>query len=256
LHFNTFHYFQYNLLPCYPKPGIRRSRLKVNLTDRFLRNFNTESTREEIWDRNFGGAAFGVRVTRKGRKTFVLMYRQNGKLRRVSLGVYPQLGLSAARDEARKYLGELAIGEDPVKKRRGRTFEELADKFIRHYPKQASLKKSTIREYERILKTELLPAWKDLPAKSINRGDVNELLDRIAFDREAPVMANRTLALASVMFNYGLDTDQFGIEFNPCVRIRKRIIEKPRERVLSYEEIKALWAELDKRRRSLAAFTG
>jgi len=221
--------------------------VKVRLTDRFLRNFTTESAREEVWDTNFSGAAFGVRVTRKGRKTFVLMYRQNGKLRRISLGTYPQLELSDARKKARKYLGEIAAGDDPVEKRKGRTFGELADKFIRYYPRQRGLKPGTVREYERILRVELLPAWENLPAKSIRRGDVNTLLDHIAFDRNAPVLANRTLALASVIFNFGIDSDHYGIEFNPCARIRKRVIEKPRERFLSDEEIRTLWAELDNR---------
>ena len=68
---------------------------------------------------------------------------------------------------------------------------------------------------------------------------MNELLDDIAFgEKPAPVMANRVLALASVMMNYAVESGSYGVTVNPCYRVKKRVQEKGRTRVLDEDEIR------------------
>ncbi len=225
--------------------------MRKRLTDRVLRGLETDQVQMDIWDSGFSGAgvSFGVRVSKTGRKTFVGLYRgQDGKQRRKSLGTYPEVSLASARNKARKDAGKLADGGDPKKKRpEDRTVTELADKFMEVYPKR--LKPRTVKEYRRIMDREILPILGERVLSAVTRTDVNDLLDDIAFDRKSPVMANRTLALLSVMFNFGIDeVDVWGIEVNPCYRIKKRKKETPRRRVLDEDEIRALWTELEEKR--------
>ena len=180
------------------------------------------------------------------------LYRdQDGRQKREGLGTYPEMSLAAARKKARASAGKLASGEDPKKKRpEDRTVTELAEKFMEKHPKRAQLKPKTVSEYQRILDREILPLWGERVLSGITRTDVNDLLDEIAYDRDAAVMANRTLALLSVMSNFAIDDekDAWGIEVNPCYRIKKRIKEKARQRILDDDEVLALWHELEENR--------
>ncbi len=225
---------------------------RVKLSDRLVRNLKAGPKRTEYWDETFpGGGSFGIRVSTKGKKSWVLVYREAGRLKWKTLGVYPVLGLAAARNMAKQDLARLRLDGKLPRKSDTKTFQDLADKFLRKHPKQKGLKQKTVDEYQRILDADLLPSWNTRELDSITRSDVNGLLDEIAFDRDSPVMANRTLALVSVMFNFAVDEEW--VDVNPCYRIKKRITETSRDRVLSDEEIRRLWRELENHQESTAA---
>ncbi|MEE8175560.1 MAG: integrase arm-type DNA-binding domain-containing protein, partial [Gemmatimonadota bacterium] len=208
------------------------------LTDRSLRALKTEGQRVEVWDKTLPG--FGVRVSETGRKVFIVRYRAGGKRRRVRVGRYPETSLADARDRARVLLGQVVGGDDPVRAHReGKTFGELADIYLERYAKKIKREKSW-REDERQLEKDVLPAWRDRPASGITRADVHELLDRIA-DR-APVLANRTRALLSKIFNFGIERDL--VSANPVRGMSRPTKERPRRRVLTDEEIRTLWEAL------------
>ncbi len=220
------------------------------LTDRFLKNLKTEKKQEDFWDETFSGT-FGVRVTDRGSKTFVVRYRFGGRRRRFKLGRYPALTLAKARKKALDLMGEANGGEDPAEKYRqeknASTFEELAQSYLdlhaRPHKKPASIKEDT-----RILNTYLLPAWGRRKFQSITRSDVIRLLDEIKFKRGAPVMANRVKALASTIFNFAARKALVPETFaNPCTNVEQPTKEKSRERWLSDDEIKALWKDLENR---------
>ena len=144
---------------------------------------------------------------------------------------------------ALKLVAEVASGQDPIRKRKStRRFQELADLYIDRYAKVHKRPKS-IYEDERILRVDLLPAWGDRRLGEIQRADVIELLDEIAHGRGSPVMANRVRSLASKIFNFGIGRDL--LPYNPCLGVPPPGKEKGRERVLSDEEITALWKALD-----------
>ena len=69
-----------------------------------------------MWDEETRG--FGVRVNGDGSKSFVLKYFVTGKQRWLTLGRYGTLTVDQARKAARHHLGEAAIGEDPVEKKK------------------------------------------------------------------------------------------------------------------------------------------
>src|SRR5215831_8261770 len=70
----------------------------------------------------------GLRVSPEGRKTWFVMYRIHGRLRRLTLGTYPALTLADARDKALKAKHDVAEGDDPATaKQEARRAPLLAD---------------------------------------------------------------------------------------------------------------------------------
>lgn len=206
----------------------------VHLTDRSLKSLRTSKSRDMFWDSVLPG--FGVRVTQNGRKTFVVRYRLNGKRPRVTIGSYPAFGLADARARARTILLQVGTGEDPC---RAESFAALADLYLERHAKP---KKRSWRYDERQLKRDLLPAWGKRKAAEIRRGDVHEILDGI-LDRGSPAMANRTRALISKVFNFGITRGI--VEHNPAAHVPPPAKLQSRQRVLSEEEIRELWTLLD-----------
>jgi integrase len=92
------------------------------------------------------------------------------------------------------------------------------------------------------IKRHLLPAWGSLPLKAITRTQVAELLDTVA-SKGLKSGTNRIQAVISRMFTVALNRGL--IEAHPAARLIKRLTEQARDRVLTDEEIRALWTGLD-----------
>lgn len=195
--------------------------------------------RLEFWDKSL--PRFGLRITESGIKTWVVMYRPNGSrvLRRLTLGRYPFLSLADAREKAWVTLRDVALGGDPVvdriKARRTETFTELADCYLKEH---AMKKKKSWKEDHRLIYRELIPTLRKYKAKEVSRRDIRGVLTNIV-DRGAPIQANRVLALARKIFNFGVQEEI--VDINPCWKIPAPSRERQRDRVLNPEEIKRLW---------------
>lgn len=213
-------------------------------TDRSIQALRPKAKRYEAWE----GGGFGVRVTPKSRKSFIWLYRFNGKPRRMTFGRYPGLGLADARirlAEAKKVLEQ---GKDPgaglvIEKRAERNAETVAGLAAEYIEKHAKLNKKTWQEDERLLAVNVTPVLGRKKAKDVTRRDIIELLDGIVA-RGAPVAANRVLAVVRKLFNWAIGRDI--LDANPCSMIQPPAKESPRERVLTADEIKSFWLGLDK----------
>jgi integrase len=210
---------------------------------------------------------FGVRVSDKGRKTFIVYRRRAGEPRpfRVKLGNYPLLTLEKARAKAKQALEELASGRDPKEReqkelrdearRRQHTFGSVAEDFIkRHVAKLRSAKamEATIRrellgqkleDGKWAIDPEKETHWRDRPITEIKRRDVIELSEEIV-DRGTRHQARKVLAYVRKLFNWSISRDAYALEGSPCDRVRPKDIVgklKPRQRVLSDEELRLVW---------------
>lgn len=224
----------------------RRTMAKETLTDLKIKKLKPPSTgQHEIWDNKLSG--FGIRITSKGTISFVVLYRFEGKSRRFTLGRYPILSLSAARSLAQEALVKVNAGKDPayekkqIQKAPGTLyFEELVDEFIEKYAKRQN---KTWREYERILKRDFLPFWKNKKIDHIKRNDVNKRLDAI-IDRGARRAANLCFAIIRRVFNWAIERGL--IEQSPCSGMKRPTKDISRDRVLTDEELLAVWNAADK----------
>jgi hypothetical protein len=83
-----------------------------NLTVRSIEALKPTASRYEVFDALTPGLA--IRVTPSGHKSWVLLYRHHGRLRRLTLGRYPDRGLAEARKEALNARGRILDGADPA----------------------------------------------------------------------------------------------------------------------------------------------
>ena len=69
--------------------------------------------------RLFDGRGLYVEISPSGGRWWRFKYRINGKEKRLSLGVYPDVSLKAARDRLNDVRRQLAAGSDPAEERKG-----------------------------------------------------------------------------------------------------------------------------------------
>jgi len=193
-----------------------------------------------IWDTTLPG--FGVRA-RTGAKTYFVKIRIGGRQKWITLGKHGPLTPEIARREAFRILGDVVAGNDPLAAKKLKQIESLTafDRLAEDYVKRVAMKQNrSWKETERIFKRYAIPAWKNRPVSEITRADVARLLDRIE-DKNGLVMADRVLAQIRRLFNWHATRDDKFI--SPIVqgmaRVRPR--EGPRTRILSDDELRALW---------------
>src|SRR5262249_48647385 len=107
-----------------------------------------------LWDDELAG--FGLKVTPAGRKVYLVQYRlggRKGRTRRVTIGQHGELTPTSARTEAKRLLGQVAIGRDPASDRdRAKADKNLTavlEQFMAEHVK-AKRKARTARESARI----------------------------------------------------------------------------------------------------------
>jgi hypothetical protein len=84
---------------------------KKSLTDGFVRALKASGRRTEVGDASCRGLS--VRCTPAGVKTWTFAYKLNGRMRRITLGEYPALGLTDARTRADERRAQRHAGKDP-----------------------------------------------------------------------------------------------------------------------------------------------
>jgi integrase len=217
------------------------------LTELLVANVKPPATgRRMLWDALLPG--FGLRVTDKGAKSWVVMYRLGGRQaarQRLTLGKYPALSLANARAHARDTLEEVAKGNDPAAAKaedetRRNTIDAVCDEFIERYAKPRN---RSWKETKRILDMYVKPEWGAQLMTDITRRHVIALLDAMV-DRGAPVMAKQTHSTVRKLFNWAVDRDV--IPASPCIRIPPPARAKDRDRVLSDDELRSVWVGCDR----------
>ena len=211
------------------------------LTDRAIAKLQATDGRLDIPDGKVPGLV--LRVTPTGVKTWALRYRlgggRAGRLRRITLGQYPVVGLATARRKATTVLRKVDAGDDPaeekIESRRADTIEALAREYIERHAKPH---KRSWREDSRMLDRDILPAWRHVKVQDLTRRNVRDLIDGIV-DRGSPIAAVRTLALITTMLNFAVGRDW--VDGNVAALLPKPAVAVSRDRVLTDDEIRLVW---------------
>ncbi|MES2252472.1 MAG: tyrosine-type recombinase/integrase [Pseudomonadota bacterium] len=216
----------------------------MKFTDKSIQALKPRSERYEVW--SDGKDGFGIRVTAKGVKSFIWMYRFEGTSKRLTLGNYPKMSLFEAGTvlaEARNNLNQsIDPGLKIITQRRDNRQAILIETLVVNYlDLHAKPRKRSADEDERILYKDIVPRWGKVKAKDLAKKDVLALLDEIV-ERGAPIIANRTLACIRKMYNWAISRDI--LESNPCLFLKAPSREAQRDRVLSKTEIASFWNNL------------
>lgn len=217
------------------------------LTDRFVDTIKPGTQRTEYIDSHRLGAGLRLRVSENGKKSWSVMYRRksDSKMRRKTIGRYPDFSLSEARKEAARICSEVARGKDPASPSAGttqvKTFNELAEHWIE---KRAIHNRSpkSIRNDRYVLNHDIYPFIGDCSLEQIQKRQIIEIADRV-LERGAGFQANRVLGLCKTIFSWAEKEDL--IVTDPARGIDKRARETPRDRVLDENEIRILWEGLE-----------
>jgi integrase len=246
------------------------------LTPAFVRDVEVPSTgRKFYWDT--ATASFGLMVTCKGARSFVGDYRNDKGVKRrktwpARIGKADTgLSLDEARREFRKVVGDAERGRDPVqeeREQRERAKEErrkaeaaitttvkavledylsIACGMKRDADGNAILDENDRTTEERLGAFErfVYPQIGTYQIDELKRSRIVKMLDKIAADN-GPVQADRTLAYLRAAFNwYAARSDDWA---SPIVRgmARTKPRQRARKRDLNDEEIRDLWAALDR----------
>jgi hypothetical protein len=212
---------------------------RLSLTSKLVDNASLPLDRKsvEYFDQRMPGLV--LRVSARGTKSWNAVYRHEGRARRLTIGRYPIITLDDARARARDALCTVSRGIDPSGVRADKlTFAELASIFVEGHVR----KLRRARQVQRLIKREIVVAWKNRPSASITRRDVAALVADVA--ERAPVLANRVLATTRRLFGWAIA--QGLLETNPCDQVERPTFERARERVLTANELRALWDALDR----------
>ncbi len=189
---------------------------------------------------------FGLYVGKSGTRSYFLEYRPgHGRAvakRRITIGRHGAPWTPAqARNKALELLAIVKAGRDPLDEREMSGAPKVVD-VVEEWLKRDQGQNRSLREVERVMKHDVLPAWGKRPIDEIRKRDVIALIDSIA-DRGAPIMANRTLAHVKRLLKWAASRDI--VESDPAAHVEKVAPETKRERVLTDDELALIWKAAD-----------
>lgn len=189
-------------------------------SDVFLRSLPPPlKGQKAYWDGKL--PSFGVRVSQGGSKTFIL----NRHNTFITIGRYGIITLAKAREEARHMLAEFTLGKV---RPQSITYPRAVEAFVEDKKKTRRL--STALGYEWLLNR--------FPYRG-QLGDITtDDLSRTLRGIKSPSTREHTLIAARIFFNWALKHRY--VERNPTAPLTAQV-SKPRKRILSDEELKAVW---------------
>lgn len=213
------------------------------------------------WDVQMKG--FGLKVTPKGKKTYICQYRVIGQknAKRFTIGTHGIFTPDQARIEARKLLGLVANGQDPAEdknlKKKELTVAQLCEQYLRE---GCSTKKpSTILTDRGRITRHIIPLLGKKKVPDISRNDIKKFLRDIADGKTSTDVktgkfgraivtggkgtASRTVGLLGGILSFAVDIGL--IESNPVHGVKK-FSDKRCDRFLSEQELLSLGKALRK----------
>ena len=210
----------------------------IKLTKSAIDALPTPRSDVVYWDAGCPG--FGVKITPKGRKVFIVLYRTGGagsKLRKYTIGPYGRVTLHQARVAAQKIFAAKLEGRDPAAEKReakrrviADRVEDLLETFISQYLSQ----KRSGDEIARLLRREVAKPWAGRSIHEIMKRDVVAIITAIE-QRGAPVAANKALKSTKTFLRWCVG--RAVLDQSPAEGIPLPSKEVARDRVLDDKEL-------------------
>jgi integrase len=214
------------------------------------------------WDETQRG--FGLMVTSKGHKSYVIQYRAGGHTSR-RMTIDGVATAAEARKAAKGKLGDVAARDaDPLDERRrakekvkaeARKKREAGKNALRsiaeEYLKREGKKLRSKDERKDVLERLVYPKLGGHQIDEIKRSDIIRLLDKIE-DEQGPVMADKVLAFLRKLMNWhAVRDDHFRSPIVPGMA-RTKPKERARKRTLDDDEMRAIWQTAERRKDTFA----
>ena len=214
------------------------------LTDLAIRNLKPREKAYKVADRD----GMYVVVSPTGNKTFRFDYRFNGRRETLTIGRYPELSLTQAREALIEARRQIRDGISPARaKADGKQGRRDTVTFGGHaalWLENAGLAESTKAMRKSILDRDILPVLGKRLLEEIRPSELMALCDRIKA-RGAPATAVHTREIVGQVYRYAIGR---GLQVeNPADKIQasKIAVFKPRDRALSPVEIRSFFSALE-----------
>lgn len=218
-----------------------------SITVRTIRSIKPDTKRDiYVWDTRLKG--FGLRTTPKGAQSFVFQYRvEGGPARRKTIGpVGSPWTPNTARKEAERLLVQVYQGVDPVeakreakRKKEELNFKAYCERFVELYLRENW--RGTWKAARCTLENVVIPRWRGLTVGEITRADIVKVMDDYS---DRPARRKEIHSVLRKLFNWAADRQD--IEVSPLAGMKAPKAVPARRRVLSDEEIVALWKASEK----------
>lgn len=245
------------------------------LTDRRVQTAKPADRQRRLELRDIKVRGLELRVGKdREAKNWSLVYTRQGdrRTRRITLGTYPELTLNGARRKAALLKIEIDDGADPASDKQDRkrsiTFAELAEDWFELHAKHRK-SRASVSDNRSMLRIDVVPVIGHMKAHDVTKRDIIRLLDRVAARGDArmkkkpsvskpktmdtPILSktrklshrpNRIFEMVRAIFRWSLSRDI--LQFDPTAGLKAPMKkEKPRERVLTPDEIRRFWTTLE-----------
>ncbi|ARJ64682.1 hypothetical protein WV31_02845 [Magnetospirillum sp. ME-1] len=235
--------------------------MKAKLTDAFVKNITPPASgRLDIVDETTPGLV--LRVMASGVKSWSIRYRPKGRKQlRESYGTYPSTSLSDARARAKALTAAASVGRDLVSEEaaaaaakaeeeaKAKTIADVVADYIKAHV--AKTRKAGVTE--KLFANHIVPVLGKKTVGELRRADVVELLDSLKNKGwRTNAQVNRVHAALKACLNWAVEREY--LDANPAAVVKKQVTERPRDRVLSDGELKAIWEATDVRTDPSRAF--
>ena len=231
--------------------------MSVKLTDRFLASRKAPACGRTIYtDSTVPGLTFRVSAPTKsnseGRRDWLLRYRPRRQAQKaVALGAYPVVSLSMARQRAGAIVAAAKRGIDLIAteereeqaqraaQAKARPLADIANDYldsVKHLRSWRSIESRT--------RCHIIPKLGNKPVGEVTRADVVDFLDRLERGEGLRHQVNRCRETLRAIFAYAIEREL--VTVNPIVGVSKRRVETPRDRILTADELTALWMAIEK----------
>ena len=213
---------------------------------------NTKATSKPV--RLFDGRGLYLEIVPAGGRWWRFKYRFAGKEKRISLGVYPDVGLKQARDNRDEVRKQVAAGIDPSEARKlakvariestENTFEAIAREwFEKHSPKW---EKDYADKLLRRLYANVFPWIGGRPIRDLKAPDLLAVLRRVE-SRGVLETAHRLLNYCGSVFRYAIATGRADRDISADLRgALPPSIVRHRAAITEPKEVAALLRAIDR----------
>jgi integrase len=211
---------------------------RIRLTKTAIDALPTSKSDVVYWDTGYPG--FGVKVTPKGRRVFIVLYRTGGagsKLRKYTIGPYGRVTLHQARVAAQKVFAAKLDGRDPAAEKREakrRVVDDRVADLLEMFIAQRLSQNRSAGEISRLLRREVGRPWAGRSIHEITKRDVVEVVTAIE-QRGAPVAANKTLKSIKTFLRWCVG--RAVLDQSPAEGVPLPAKEVARDRVLDDKEL-------------------
>ncbi|MER8638944.1 integrase arm-type DNA-binding domain-containing protein [Mesorhizobium sp. M1365] len=233
---------------------------KVALTDRFCQAAKVrEGRKTDFFDSSTTGLC--LRVSAGGAKAFFLVFTKPGTDKRawLKLGRYPDLSLAKAREAAKGSRGDVTDGLDPIAEKRAEAASMSVTDLVENYLARRASKNRSGDEIARRLRKNV--SGRDAEGRKIDdpenvtrpigemklaalhRRDLTKAIDAIT-DRGAATEAVRVFEDLRAMVRWARGRGDLDANLMEGMQPPAKPVE--RDRVLSVDEIRTMWAALSK----------